>query len=346
MEKIRLGKTNMMVSRIGFGGIPIQKDTEADAVAVVKKSLELGINYIDTAYAYGTSEVRIGKALKGLHQRPFIATKTSPEREGIKDHIKHSLNTLGIDSIDLYQFHNVSDINTLKNILTPGGPLEILQEAKKAGQIKHIGISSHQIDVAKEIVKSGQFETIMYPFNFVMCEAADELLQLARKFDMGVIAMKPFAGGRIANITLAIKYLWQYPDVVILPGIATIKELAQIIRVLEMPQMMPEEQQELLRLRETYTTRFCRHCDYCMPCPQSIVVSHVMDYEPLSMSFPGENFYLGPMGDVFADAAKCDNCGKCDAKCPYNIPVSAMLAEYVRDFAAKKKKYQAQKSRK
>jgi len=345
MEKIRLGRTDIMVSRIGFGGIPIQRDTEQDAIAVVRKAVELGINFIDTAHSYGTSEERIGKALKGIKERPFLCSKTSADRETINDTIKNSLDSLKVDSIDLYLFHNISDAATLKNIIAPGGALEVMQKAKKAGQIKHIGISSHQIDVAKEIVKTGQFEVIMYPFNFVMCEASDDLLGLARKFDMGVIAMKPFAGGRIPNITLAIKYLWQYPDMMILPGIATIKQLDQIIRVLDMPQMMPEDVQELERLRETYSTRFCRHCEACMPCPQDIPVSMVMDYEPLSMSFPAENMYEGGFSNMFAAVAKCDNCGVCNERCPYNIPVSEMLAEYARDFDTKKKQYLANKKK-
>lgn len=338
MEKIRLGKTGMMVSRIGFGGIPIQRQSEEDAIGTVRRGLDLGINYIDTAYAYGTSERRIGKALAGRNNRPFIATKTAPLKEEIKGHLDNSLKDLGVDSIDLYQFHNVSDFKTLKNILAPDGALSVLQEAKKAGKIKHIGISSHQLDVAKEIVASGQFETIMYPFNLVTCEGM-ELLELARQNDMGFIAMKPFAGGRIKNIAVAIKYLLQYPDILVLPGIGNIDQAEEDVGILKSPQITAAEEREIQKIRDEMSSRFCRHCDYCLPCPQGIAVSYVLDFEPLSTSFSEEGFYTGNMAEAMVVAATCDNCGECEKKCPYDIPVRAMLAEYVRKFDSQKKQF-------
>ncbi len=339
MKKIRLGKTNMMVSRIGFGGIPIQRDSEEEAINVVRQSLNLGINYIDTAYAYTTSEASIGKAIARRRQKPFIATKTGADIKEIKPHLQHSLETLGTDAIDLYQFHNVSDFKTLESILAPRGALSILKEAKKMGKIKHIGITSHQIDVAKEAIKSGQFETIMYPFNFITCEAETELLPLARQYDIGFIAMKPFAGGRIKNIPLAIKYLLQFPDVLLLPGIGKVREAEEIVDILKTPQITPKDEREMEKIRQKMSDRICRHCDYCMPCPQGIVISHVMDFEPLSMSFTEEFFYTGNMAGAMAMAANCDNCGECVRKCPYHIPVNEMLAEYVKKYDEGKKLY-------
>jgi predicted aldo/keto reductase-like oxidoreductase len=339
MEKIRLGKTNMLVSRIGFGGIPIQRASEEEAVNVVRQSLNMGMNYIDTAYMYTTSEGRIGKAIARRRQKPFIATKTGADIKEIKPHLKHSLETLGVDAIDLYQFHNVSDMKTLESILAPKGALSILKEAKKGGQIKHIGVTSHQIDVAKAAVKSGQFETIMYPFNFISCEAETELLPLVRKYDMGFIAMKPFAGGRIRNISLALKYLLQFPDVLPIPGIGKVGEAKQIVEVLKAPQMTPQDEREIERTRQKMSDRICRHCDYCMPCPQGIAVSYVLDFEPLSMAFSDDFFYTGGMASAMAVAAKCDNCGKCVKRCPYHIPVNEMLAEYVKKYDEGKKGY-------
>lgn len=343
MDKVRLGKTGMMVSRIGFGGIPIQRQTEQDSIDTVKRALDLGINYIDTAYTYGTSEERIGKALAGRKNKPFIATKTAPRKEEIRGHLDNSLEKLGIDSIDLYQFHNVSDPATLKSILAPDGALSVLHEARRAGKIKHIGISSHQLDIAKEIVASGQFETIMYPFNFVTCEGT-ELLELARRADMGFIAMKPFAGGRIKNIAVAIKYLLQYPDVLVLPGIGNAFQAEENVGVLKSPRMTSEDEREMQKIRGEMSSRFCRHCDYCSPCPQGIAVSYILDFEPLSISFPDEGFYAGRMTEAMAVAATCDNCGECEKKCPYNIPVRAMVAEYVKKFDSGRKQYLARQA--
>lgn len=206
MEKIRLGRTEMMVSKLGFGGIPIQRVSEDEAVAVVRRCLELGITFIDTANRYTNSEERIGKAISGQREGIIIATKSNAlTREEIKDHLKLSLKQLRVESIDLYQFHNISDANALKAVLEPNGPMAVVQEAKRAGLVKHIGVSSHSMGTAKELVKSDRFETILFPFNFITCEAADELLPLARKHDVGFIAMKPLAGGMLDNVTIAFK---------------------------------------------------------------------------------------------------------------------------------------------
>ena len=339
MDKIRLGKTDMMVSRIGFGGIPIQLQTEDEAIGTIRRSLALGINYFDTSDNYGTSEARIGKAIANRKNKPFVATKVGSQTKEVESHLANSRKALGVDSIDVYQFHNVSDFGTLKSILAPNGALAVLQKAKKAGEIKHIGISSHQIDVAKEAIKSGQFETIMYPFNFITCEAAEELINLAADYDLGFIAMKPFAGGRIKNIAVAVKYLLQFPNVMVLPGIGNASQIEQIVDILKSPQLTPEEQRIIQQTRDKMSSRICRHCDECLPCPQNVAVSYVLDFEPLSMGFPGESFYSGPMAAAMAVAATCDNCGQCETRCPYNIPVRAMLAEYVRKFDSEKKKF-------
>ena len=184
MEKIKLGKTEIMVTPLGFGGIPIQRLSEEDAVAVVKKCLDLGINYLDTANAYTTSEERIGKAVKGHRNNIFIATKTFPgSPEMIKENLELSLKRLATDYIDLYQFHGISDMQTLGRIIDQESPLyREFEEAKKSGKIRHIGITCHQIDVAIAAVKTGKFETLMFPFNVITSEAEKELLPLCREY--------------------------------------------------------------------------------------------------------------------------------------------------------------------
>lgn len=224
----------MMVSRLGFGGIPIQRVSEENAIAIVKKCLELGITFLDTANAYTTSEERISKAINGKREGLILATKsTARTREGIEDHLNLSLKRLGVDYIDLYQFHSVDNSNTLDTVLDPKGPISVIEEAKRRGLVRHIGFSSHSMDTAKEAIKTDRFETIMFPFNMVAHESADKLLPLAREHDVGFIAMKPLAGGKINNVSLAFKYLFQFPDVVPIPGIGKIREIEEIIRILE-----------------------------------------------------------------------------------------------------------------
>ena len=341
MDKIRLGKTEMMVSRLGFGGIPIQRVTEDEAVAIVRRCLELGITYIDTANGYTTSEERIGKAIAGRREEVIIATKSGERtREGLKEHLKLSLERLRVEYIDLYQFHGVSDFETLKVVLDPNGPMAVLQEAKSAGLIKHIGISSHQIDVAKEAVKSGRFEAIMYPFNFITCEPADGLLPLAREHDVGFIAMKPLAGGMLDNATIAFKYLFQFPDVVPIPGIQRIHEIDEITQVLEGPLQLTEaELSEMQRLREELGTRFCRRCDYCQPCPEEIAIPMVMNQRGHYKTVPTERLFSGLFAEVMEKAANCSECGECEAKCPYHLPIREIIAEEVKRFQEEKRKY-------
>lgn len=331
MEKIRLGKTEMMVTRLGFGGIPIQRLSEDDAVAVVRRCLDLGINYLDTANGYSTSEERIGKAVKGRRHDVFIATKTFPgTAEIIEINLDLSLKRLGTDYIDLYQFHGVNDMPTLNKILDPeNGLYLVFEKAKKAGKIRHIGITSHQMDAAKAHVKTGRFETIMFPFNFITCEPADELLPLCREQDMGFIVMKPMAGGMLDNATIAFKYLLQFPDIVAIPGIEKVREIEEIFSIYSgSPKMTAAERKKMRQMTEELGTRFCRRCDYCQPCSQQIPISMIMTFPTFVKRLPPD-WYLkgGFIPDAMAKAVTCTECGECEARCPFKLPIREMIKE-------------------
>ena len=342
METIRLGKTDMMVSKLGIGGIPIQRASEGEAVAVVRRCLELGINFIDTANAYTISEEYIGKAISGRREGLILATKsTSRTSDGIESHLELSLKRLGVESIDLYQLHGVNDFDAYAKVLDPDGPMATVQEAKRAGKVKHIGITPHSMDVAKEAVKSDRFETIMFPFNFIVREAADELLPLAREHDVGFIAMKPLAGGMLTNVTIAFKYLFQFPDVVSIPGIQKIPEIEEIVQVLAEPRSITEaEQSEMQRFREELGTRFCRRCDYCQPCSEEIPISIVMVSASFAKLEPPANLFSGWIAKAMEKAANCTECGECEERCPYHLPIREMIAEQVKWYQAEKSKYQ------
>jgi len=344
MEKVRLGRTEMMVTGLGFGGIPIQRVPEEEAIAVVNKCLDLGINFLDTANGYTTSEERIGRAIKGKREEIILATKSlARTREDIEKHLKLSLERLGTDYIDLYQLHNVSDAETLETVLDPNGPRGVIEDAKKAGVVKHIGITSHQVDVAKDIIKTDLFETIMFPFNFMVYEGNDELLSLARQHDVGFIAMKPLAGGMIANATIAIKYLLQFPDTVLIPGIERVPEIEEIARVFEGPkEMTVGEKREMERIKEELGTRFCRKCDYCQPCTAGISISDVMAFPNLAKRLPPVRLYSGKFAESFEKAADCTDCGECEERCPYNLPIRDMMKEHLKMHRAGKKEYDKQ----
>jgi len=342
MEKIRLGKTNLMVSKLGFGGIPIQRDSEDEAVTVVKRCMELGINYIDTANAYTTSEEHIGKAISGQRDAVILATKSRGRtREELESHLQLSLKRLQVDFIDLYQFHNVSDLNTLDVILDPKGPMAVLENAKKQGKIKHIGITSHQIDTAKEAIKTDRFETLMFAFNFIACEPATELLPLAREHDVGFIAMKPLAGGRLENVKLAFKYLYQFPDVFPIPGIQKVQEIEEIVSLLDEPLALNEaEQNEIQHLRQELGNRFCRNCDYCQPCTAEIPISMVLFAPNIIKDVKREGLFGGMLAELMEKPSACTDCGECEERCPYKLPIRELMSEVVNLYEAEKRKYQ------
>jgi len=344
MEKIRLGRTEMMVSGLGFGGIPIQRVSEEEAIAVVRKCLELGINFLDTAYRYTTSEEKIGKAIKGKREGLFLASKSfASTREEMEKHIESSLESLDVDYIDLYQFHHVSDAKTLETVLDPDGPRGAIEDAMRAGLVKHMGVTSHQIDIAKDTVKTGLFETIMFPLNFMSYEGREELLPLCKEHDVGFIAMKPLAGGMVDNATIAIKYLLQFPDIVIIPGIERVPEIEEIARVFQGPkEMTAGEKREMERIRQELGSRFCRRCDYCQPCQAEIPISDVMSFPSLAKRMPPVRIYTGKFTESYVKVEECTDCGECEERCPYNLPIRDMMKEHVKMHQAGKREYEKQ----
>lgn len=341
MNKVRLGKTGMMVTQLGFGGIPIQRDSEEEAVAIVQRCIELGITYFDTANAYTTSEERIGKAIKDKRQDVIIATKSHARtKEGIVKDLNLSLERLGTDYIDLYQFHGVSDMKTLDMILDPDGPMTEVKKALMKGTIRHIGITSHQIDVARKAVQTDQFETIMFGFNFLTPEVADELIPLTRKHDVGFVAMKPLAGGVIDNAAVAIKYLFQFPDIVVIPGIEKIHEINEIAGLVNSSLALTSaEQKQMDEIRKELGSRFCHRCEYCQPCTAGIPISTIITVKMMYKRQRPERLFNDQRDKIMAKATECTDCGECESRCPYHLPIREMLSESLNSYQAEKKKY-------
>ncbi len=334
MEKVRLGRTGLWVSRVGIGGIAIQRPPLEEAVRVVRHALNLGVNFVDTALGYGDSEERMGKALAGRRDGVILATKGGwRDKETAAQHIRWSLQRLGTEHINLWQFHNISSLDGLGQVLAPGGALEAAQEALEAGKIRHIGFSSHNLKVALKAVSSGCFETVQFPLNLVAREAAEELVPLARAHDVGFIAMKPFAGGNVRDANLAIKYLLQFDGVVPDPGVQTADEIAEIVRIVDgSREITAQEWQQMDAIRDELGTRFCRQCMYCMPCPEGVEIWLLTYMRNLHRLWPLERFLEGWMADAAASGAKCVQCGACEEKCPYQLPIREMIVENVAFF--------------
>ena len=342
MEKIRLGRTNLMVTRVGFGGIPIQRLSEAEAVTLVRSCFELGINFIDTANSYTTSEERIGKALEGYRSKIILATKSGARNpEELSKHLELSLKRLNVDYIDLFQFHGISNFSSLNKILEPEGAMDVAEKAKAAGTIRHIGVSSHQMDVAKKAVATGRFETMMFPFNFIATEAADKLIPLCRQLDVGFIAMKPMAGGLVDNANVAIKYLMQFSDIVPIPGVEKTTEMREIVNITQgSSKMTDDEILQMKAIKETLGTHFCHRCDYCQPCTMNIPISAVLTHKSAYKRLPPTRFFFPPLTEPIEMAANCNECGECETRCPYHLPIREMIKEQVVWYRNLKSKYE------
>ncbi|NIN64943.1 MAG: aldo/keto reductase [Anaerolineae bacterium] len=333
MRGIRLGKTGLTVSAVGFGGIPIQRLTEQEAVEVVRHCLDLGITFLDTANGYSTSEERIGKAIAGRRDGLVLATKTGA-REGneVASHLALSLERLGVETVDLYQFHGVSSDEDYRKVVAPGGPLEVVREAQASGQVRHIGLTSHSMQIALKAVQSGHFETIMFPFNFVANEAAQELIPVALERGLAFIAMKPLAGGALDDAVLAFKYLRQFPEILPIPGIERAGEIEEIVEIMEGPvELEPEERDRIRSLQAELGQRFCRRCGYCQPCPEGVSIQLMMIIDSFIKRMPAASVFA-QCADVVDGIADCTECGECEEKCPYQLPIRDMLQEHAELF--------------
>jgi len=341
MEKIRLGRTGMMVSKVGLGGVPLQRPPENEAIAIINRCLELGINFIDSAAEYSNCEGRIGKALKGRRSSAIVSTKSNfGPAEMVENNLKQSLSSLGDTYIDLYQFHSVNTLENYEKAIDPDGPVAVIRKAMKSGHIKHMGITTHTQEVAKEAIQSGIFETVMFPLNFIVDEAETELLPLARKHDVGFIAMKPLAAGMISNINLAFKYYLRLPGVMALPGIQRIPEIEEIAGIINGPSAYSEEEKkEIQRLIEMHGKKLCRRCGKCEPCPRGVQIVHIMDTIPLLKNFPPEFTFSEMISENLAQVSNCDNCGECETRCIYGLPVMELINEYAAIYKAEKNKY-------
>lgn len=326
MEYRKLGKTDLMISEVGFGCIPIIRLSSKDATEVLSHAFDRGINFFDTANAYRDSEQKIGAALRGHRDKMVLATKTGKrDAAGTVEHIENSLRMLQTDYIDLYQLHQVSKKEDWDAITAPGGAMETVIKAKKQGKIRHIGITSHSYEMALQLIKTGLFATIMFPFSFIEDSALGEMLSLTQEQEMGFLAMKPFGGGVIDNAELAFKFLRQYPRVTPIPGFDSVKYIDEVQSFYEQPNIVSKEDTALMeKYRNDLGKQFCRRCEYCQPCPNGVMITPAMGYPIVAkrMSYSvSVEFSKSAMDSV----TKCVSCGKCIKRCPYELPIPAIL---------------------
>jgi len=324
-----LGRTGLKVRRLGFGGIPIQRVSEAEALRVVRRCYELGVNYYDTARGYTVSEECIGKALEDVRDKVIIATKSARRtRDEVLKELETSLKNLRTSYIDIYQLHNVASKETWQQVTAPSGAMEALYKALDEGKILHLGITSHNPTLLTGIVEEGIFEAVLVPYNHLATEPAENLLPLCRKMRVGTAIMKPFGGGAFTNIKTALKYLLGDANVdVIVPGMMNVQEVEENVAVASGSyRLTAEDLENIEKDRRELSGEYCRGCDYCQPCPQEIAISFVLRTE---MQFLKRSGWSQGLENQFQRAKElvptCLKCGECEARCPYHLPIMELL---------------------
>ena len=334
MEKRRLGKTNLEVTVVGLGGIPLQRLSEEKAGEIVKAAVDAGINFIDTARGYTVSESYIGAALEkfNLRDRVYLATKTMVrDYEGMKKEIETSLTNLRTDYIDLYQAHLVKTEEQYEQFINGG--YQALAEAKEAGKIGAIGITAHTASLLEKLLDPEKFDTIQFPYNPIENQG-ENLFEMANKHDMGVICMKPIAGGAFHRGDLSIKYILQNQNVTVaIPGMDTLDQVQTNTDIAkELAPLTEKESKEIETIVKELGSEFCRRCGYCLPCPQGIDIPTNILFEAYYKRYDMKEWAVGRYKNLAKNASDCVECGICESRCPYNLPIRKMLKRVVETF--------------
>ena len=331
MADITLGKTQITVNKNGFGCLPVQRVSVEEAVRLLRKARENGINFFDTARAYTDSEEKLGEAFGGNWEGIFVATKTgSKTPEGFWKDLETSLSKLKRDYVDIYQFHNPDFCPK------PGdgsGLYECMLEAKAQGKIRHIGITNHRLSVAHEAIDSGLYETLQFPFSYLSGEKELELVEKCREADMGFIAMKAMAGGLIRDGFTAAAFMEECPTVVPIWGVQHDWELAQFLSCLnEAPAMTPERKAAIEKDRKDLAGDFCRGCGYCMPCPVGIEINSCARMTLMLRRAPSAGWLSDKWQNEMHKIENCLHCGSCMKKCPYGLNTPELLKRNYEDY--------------
>lgn len=338
MDTIRLGRSGLIISRSGFGALPIQRVNFEEAKKILVKAYENGINFFDTARGYTDSEEKIGYALSEVRKNIIIATKSPAKTaDALLKHVETSLKCLKTDYIDILQLHNP------KVVPIEGDELyDTLLSLKKSGTIRFIGLTNHSLDRALEAARSDLYDTIQFPLSAISSENELKLIDECRKLDLGVIAMKALSGGLIRNVPATFSFLRQYDNLVPIWGIQKEEELDQFLELEKNPPVLDEKMWEAIYTeRKELAANFCRGCGYCLPCPVNIPISFAARMSLMMTRSPYERFLEDEWKENMNRINDCINCGHCKNHCPYGLDTPKLLKsmlEWYEDFYNKHRK--------
>lgn len=361
LKKRRLGRTNLEVSQVGFGGTWISDLSKPDAIGVVRKAFDCGINYFDTARLDGDSEEKIGEALKGVRDQCVLATKTGSrtKKESLKD-FQSSLKRLQTEKLDIIQLHGIDDESTLQKAVGTDGVLQTCKQARNQGLVDFIGITGHKPHVLSKAIESGEFDLVLVPINVVTRQALEELVPIAKSNDVGIVVMKPLSAKTSNLITCfyqpslslvsdepellallgktpdkmvqnALRYVLAQDISVVIPGLRSESQVEIAAKVgNEFAGLTVEEQN---RFRFKFDDNWCRDCGKCMPCSQNINIPAVLRFHTLSKVYGLRERAKKLYSAQENKAIKCTKCGDCEPKCPYFLPIQVELLKAHNDLS-------------
>ena len=331
MRTVTLGRTGITSPQNAFGALPVQRDDFDTAVRILRRAYEGGMTFFDTARLYSDSEEKMGAALSDVRGSIAIATKTMAKTpDEMKRQLETSLHNLRTDHVDIYQFH------CAEQCWRPGdgsGMYETMEDFRRQGMVRHIGITAHKIGVAEEAVRSGLYETLQYPFSYLSGSRETALVSLCREQDVGFIAMKGLAGGLITSARAAFAFMSQFPNVLPIWGIQHMSELEEWLSFMENTPAYDAEMQAFVEAdRKEFGTDFCRGCGYCMPCPQGIIINQCARMSQMIRRTPSAGWLTEQWQQAFRDVLKCTGCGACRKKCPYGLDIPVLLKKNYEDY--------------
>ncbi len=331
MNKVRLGKTELMVTKTSFGALPIQRIPVDDAVRLLRNAFDGGINYFDTANAYTDSEKKLGIAFEGMRDQVIISTKTgAKDKKTAQAHIENSLRMLKTDYIDLLQFHNPAELPDPED---PNSAFAAALEAKQKGYVRHIGITNHRAKVAAAAIESGNFETLQFPFCHLATEIEFQLVRDCEAADMGFIAMKGLSGGLLNNAAACFAFMQQYPTVVPIWGIQRQEELEEWLALDRSGAGLTDELKAVIEKDRTELIgNFCRSCGYCLPCPAGIDIPQSARMAQLLRRSPYEQYLSDAWYEKMHRIEGCLHCNACKGRCPYNLDTPTLLQINLQDY--------------
>jgi predicted aldo/keto reductase-like oxidoreductase len=330
MKEITLGKTGIKTPQNAFGALPIQRIDTDSAVSLLRKAYEGGMTFFDTARAYTDSEIKVGKAFEGMREKVYIASKTQAKTpEDFWKDLETTLTNLRTDYLDIYQFHCVPQC------YKPGdgtGMYEAMLEAKKQGKVKHIGITAHKIGIAEEIVESGLYETLQFPFCYLATDRDVRLVKACEKAGMGFIAMKGLSGGLLTNSDACMAFMSEY-NVLPIWGVQREKELDEWLSFFKRDVKMTDEIKAFIeKERLELLGDFCRGCGYCAPCSVGIQINQCARMSQLIRRSPSEGFLGEYWQQEMMKIEKCTGCGACKKRCPYELDIPVLLKKNLEDY--------------